>query len=66
MLIAGRYLPSRHLATGLLGSANQQIHLITDCHTIAEITQTPTSEVRIAADGRVTVTGIDPAVLSFP
>ena len=66
MLIAGRYLPSRHLATGLLGSNNQQIHLLTDRHTIADIAQTPAGEVRIAADGRVTVTGINPAVLSFP
>ena len=66
VLIAGRYLPSRHLATGLLGSANQHIHLLTDRHSIADIARTPAAEVRIAADGRVTVTGIDPAVLSLP
>jgi anaerobic ribonucleoside-triphosphate reductase activating protein len=66
VLIAGRYLPSRHLATGMLGSTNQHIHLLTDRHSIGDITRTPAAEVRIAADGRVTVTGIDPAVLSLP
>ena len=66
VLIAGRYLPSRHLATGMLGSNNQHIHLLTDRYSIGDITQTPAGEVRIATDGRVTVTGIDPAVLSFP
>jgi anaerobic ribonucleoside-triphosphate reductase activating protein len=60
VLIAGRYLPSRHLGKGLLGSANQEIHFLTDRHTIAEIVDTPTAEIHIDVQGRVTITGVAP------
>jgi len=66
VLIAGRYVPARRLGTGMLGSANQHIHLLSDRHGIAEVARTPAAELRIAADGRVTVTGIDPPAPPAP
>jgi anaerobic ribonucleoside-triphosphate reductase activating protein len=60
VLVAGRYVPSRHQDKGLLGSANQEIHLLTDRHTAAEIRATPAAEIHIDSAGRVTITGVAP------
>ena len=58
VLIAGRYQKHRHVATGLLGSSNQKIHLLTDRHAIAELECVPTTEAVVHRDGSVTYSGI--------
>src|SRR5262249_8856319 len=41
VLIDGRYVASERLATGLRGSANQRIHLLTSRYVLAEVEATP-------------------------
>lgn len=60
VLIAGRYLQSRHQGRGLLGSTNQAVHLLTGRYTPKDIGATPTSEIILHRDGRITVSGIAP------
>ena len=60
VLIAGRYVRPHHLAVGLLGSRNQQIHLLTKRYTPADLLAVPTGEVILHADGSVTLSGIRP------
>ena len=60
VLIDGRYLAGERLATGLRGSANQRIHLLTDRHTLADVEATPVAEIRIGKDGAIVLTGVDP------
>jgi len=63
VLIDGRYVAPDRLATGLRGSANQRIHLLTSRHTLVEVEATPVAEIRIAATGEVVLTGVDPLKL---
>jgi len=63
VLIDGRYVSTERLATGLRGSSNQRIHLLTARHTLAEVEATPVAEIRIAASGEVVLTGVDPLKL---
>jgi anaerobic ribonucleoside-triphosphate reductase activating protein len=63
VLIDGRYVASERLATGLRGSANQRIHLLTSRHTLAEVEATPVAEIRIASTGEVVLTGVNPLKL---
>lgn len=60
VLIDGRYAAPRRLGSGLRGSANQRIHLLTDRYTREAFEETPPAEVSIAADGTITVSGVDP------
>ena len=60
VLVDGRYVERRRLASGLRGSANQQVHLLTSRHARAEVDATPVAEVVIGPDGEVQVTGVDP------
>jgi anaerobic ribonucleoside-triphosphate reductase activating protein len=60
VLIDGRYVAAERLATGLRGSANQRIVLLTDRHTLAEVEATPTGEIRILPTGEIVLTGVDP------
>ena len=60
VLIAGRYVASRHVAQRLLGSTNQQIHLLTDRYKLSELDVVPRRELIIHPDGTVTATGILP------
>lgn len=60
VLVDGRYVESQHLARGLRGSHNQRIHLLSSRYCLAEIERTPMSEVSIAANGEVRVTGVEP------
>jgi len=59
VLVAGRYVQQRHLGRGLLGSANQQIHLLTSRHTLAEFAAIPTGEIILHPDGSITHSGIE-------
>lgn len=63
VLVDGRYVAGERLATGLRGSANQRIHLLTDRYTLADVEATPVAEVRIGPTGELTLTGVDPLKL---
>lgn len=63
VLIDGRYVAAERFATGLRGSANQRILLLTERHTLAEVEATPTAEIRIGPTGEVVLTGVDPLKL---
>ena len=60
VLIDGRYVAGDRLATGLRGSANQRIQLLTDRYVRADVETTPVAEIRIGADGAIVLTGVDP------
>lgn len=60
VLVDGRYRADLRAGTGLRGSANQQVHLLTARYGEADVAATPTAEVRIATDGTVVLTGVDP------
>jgi len=64
VLIDGRYVAAERLATGLRGSANQRILLLTDRYALADVEATPTGEIRIGPTGEVVLTGVDPLKLS--
>jgi anaerobic ribonucleoside-triphosphate reductase activating protein len=63
VLVDGRYHAGERLATGLRGSANQQLHLLTDRYTRAEVEATPVAEIRIGRTGELVLTGVDPLKL---
>lgn len=63
VLIDGRYVAGDRLATGLRGSANQRIQLLTDRYALADVEATPVAEIRITAGGDVILTGVDPLKL---
>ena len=63
VLIDGRYLAGERLATGLRGSANQRIQLLTDRYARADVETTPVAEIRIGPTGDVVLTGVDPLKL---
>ena len=60
VLIDGRYRADLRAGLDLRGSSNQQVHLLTARYTAAEVAATPEAEIRIAADGSVVLTGVDP------
>jgi anaerobic ribonucleoside-triphosphate reductase activating protein len=60
VLVAGRYVVSRHSGQGLLGSANQQIHLLTRRYSPADFRNIPKMEIILHADGSFTLSGIAP------
>ena len=63
VLIDGRYVAGDRLATGLRGSANQRIQLLTSRYTLADVEATPVAEIRIAKTGEVVLTGVNPLKL---
>lgn len=63
VLIDGRYVAADRLGTGLRGSANQRIQLLTSRYTLADVEATPVAEVRIGPTGELTLTGVDPLKL---
>ena len=60
VVIAGRYDATQRLASGLRGSANQTVHLLTDQYTMDQIEAVPPAEVIITADGQTVISGIAP------
>jgi len=60
VLIAGRYIRARHIATGLIGSSNKTIHFLTDRYNVSDFIDVPHAEVFIGSTGEIMVTGIDP------
>jgi anaerobic ribonucleoside-triphosphate reductase activating protein len=63
VLIDGRYVARERLATGLRGSANQRIQLLTPRYSRADVEATPVAEIRIGPTGDVILTGVDPLKL---
>ncbi len=63
VLIDGRYIAADRLATGLRGSANQRIQLLTDRYQLADVEATPIAEIRISRTGELVLTGVDPLKL---
>ncbi len=63
VLIDGRYVAGDRLATGLRGSANQRIQLLTARYQLADVEATPVAEIRISPSGDVVLTGVNPLKL---
>jgi anaerobic ribonucleoside-triphosphate reductase activating protein len=63
VLIAGRYDASQRVAAGLIGSSNKTLHCFSNRYTQADFAQVPPAEVRIGADGTLTMSGINPLTL---
>lgn len=63
VLIDGRYVAGERLATGLRGSANQRIQLLTPRYSQRDVEDTPVAEIRIGPTGEVVLTGVDPLKL---
>lgn len=63
VLIDGRYVAGDRLATGLRGSANQRIQLLTTRYSRADVEATPVAEIRIGPTGDVVLTGVNPLKL---
>ena len=60
VLIAGRYLGSKRLANGLIGSSNKTIHFLTERYKITDLSPVPSAEVILKPNGEVVLSGIDP------
>jgi anaerobic ribonucleoside-triphosphate reductase activating protein len=60
VLVAGRYVLSRHAGKALLGSENQRVHFLTDRYTPSDVTGLPLCEILLHADGTVALSGISP------
>lgn len=63
VLIDGRYVSTDRLASGLRGSANQRIQLLTNRYSLSDVERTPVAEVRISSSGEVVLTGVNPLKL---
>lgn len=63
VLIDGRYQSGNRVGRDLRGSANQHIHCLTNRYTPEQVEETPEAEIRIAPDGSVVLTGVDPLVI---
>ena len=63
VMIDGRYVSTDRAGTGLRGSSNQRIQLLTPRHSLAEVEATPVAEIRIGRTGEAILTGINPLKL---
>jgi anaerobic ribonucleoside-triphosphate reductase activating protein len=63
VLIDGRYVSTERLATGLRGSSNQRIQLLSPRYSLADVESTPVAEIRIGKSGDVILTGVNPLKL---
>lgn len=60
VLIAGRYQAGNRIASGLIGSSNKTVHFFTPRYTPADLVSVPETEVLIAPDGEIILSGINP------
>jgi anaerobic ribonucleoside-triphosphate reductase activating protein len=60
VLVDGRYRSDLRAGAALRGSSNQRVHLLTARYRERDVEATPEAEIRIAADGSVVLTGVDP------
>jgi anaerobic ribonucleoside-triphosphate reductase activating protein len=63
VLVDGRYVSTERLASGLRGSANQRIQLLTRRYSLADVAATPVAEIRIGPTGEIVLTGVNPLKL---
>jgi anaerobic ribonucleoside-triphosphate reductase activating protein len=63
VLVDGRYVSTDRLASGLRGSANQRIQLLTGRYSLADVATTPVAEIRIGPTGELVLTGVNPLKL---
>ncbi len=63
VLVDGRYVSGERRASGLRGSANQRIQLLTSRYSLSEVEATPVAEIRISPTGELVLTGVDPLKL---
>lgn len=59
-VVAGRYDADRRVATGFRGSENKTLLLNTGRYTASDFAEVPTTEVVIAADGSLVLSGVEP------
>jgi anaerobic ribonucleoside-triphosphate reductase activating protein len=62
ILIAGRYIESQRLASGLIGSRNKKVHFITGRYSPAALAAVPEAEIIISPSGDMDITGINPLI----
>ena len=60
VIISGRYVGKQRQARGLIGSANQEIHCLTDRYTLQDFENIPEAEIILMPDGEIHLTGIRP------
>ena len=60
VLIAGPYRREEHSGAGLLGSANQRIHFLSERYSAKDFARVPGAEAVLHRDGTVTLSGIAP------
>jgi len=60
VLLTGRFQRNLRVARGLLGSANKEIHFLTDRYGPADLESVPEAELVLSPSGEVLSTGIDP------
>jgi anaerobic ribonucleoside-triphosphate reductase activating protein len=60
VLIAGRYLASKRLASCLIGSSNKTIHFLTERYKMSDLIPVPGAEVLLNPNGEIVLSGIDP------
>jgi anaerobic ribonucleoside-triphosphate reductase activating protein len=60
ILIAGRFLASKRLASGLIGSSSKTIHFLTERYKMADLIPVPVAEVILNPNGEIVLSGIDP------
>ncbi len=60
VIVAGRYDQSQRVGSGLLGSANQTFHFLTDRYSAADLEAVPASEITIDSEGNLQISGVDP------
>lgn len=63
VVLAGRYARNQHLGSGLRGSSNKTIELLSPRYSAADLERTAHAEIVIAPDGSIVVTGVDPLQL---
>lgn len=60
VLLAGRFQVNLRIASGLRGSSNKTIHLLSPRYSLADIGLVPPAEVIISPDGNLRFSGIEP------
>lgn len=64
VLIAGRYVESKKLGRGLLGSSNQEMLFFSSVYGPTDFQDIPETEIVINPDGSYSISGVDPLKLN--